>query len=158
LLALPDELAIKITSHLATTTEQPMDDLCSLWVTCSSMRRICSNPAIGRCLALDRFRCRRTWDDLVDYKGLLASLTQVSNLEACFLTRIQTIFMEKHSPWPCLDDLTHATDGGHNLAAYLVALLLYRHNDDAGDDDTMRRYIRWVEGEEVSRVAVAVDQ
>ena len=39
--------------------------------------------------------------------------------------------------------------------AYLVALLLYRHNDDAGDDDTMRRYIRWVKGEEVSWVATS---
>ena len=82
----------------------------------------------------------------------------ISSSEACFLTGIQTVFMEKHSPRPCLDDLTRAADGGHNLAAYLVALLLYRHNGDAGNDDTMRRYIRWVEGEEVSRAAAAVDQ
>ena len=40
----------------------------------------------------------RTWVDPVDYYALLASLTQVGNLEACFLTGIQTIFMEKHSP------------------------------------------------------------
>ena len=58
--------------------------------------------------------------------------------------------MEQHSPQPCLDDLAHAADGGHNLAAYLVALLLYTLNGDASDDETTRRYIRWVEGEEVS--------
>ena len=53
LLALPDELAIEITGHLAATIERPMDDLCSLWVTYSSMRGIYGNPAIGRCVALD---------------------------------------------------------------------------------------------------------
>jgi hypothetical protein len=58
--------------------------------------------------------------------------------------------MEKHNPWPCLDDLTHITDGRHNLVAYLVALLLYRYNGDAGNDNTVRQYIRQVEGEEVS--------
>jgi len=65
--------------------------------------------------------------------------------------------MENHSPPRCLDDLASAIDGGHNLVAYLVALLLYRHNGDADDDDTIRRYIRWVEGEEVSRVVVVGD-
>ena len=114
------------------------------------MHRICGDPAVGRRMALDWFRRGRTWDDPVDYEALLASLTQVGNSEACFLTRIQIVFMEQHSPRPCLNDLAHIADGGHNLAAYLVALLLYRHNGDADDDDTIRWNIRWVEGEEVS--------
>jgi hypothetical protein len=62
--------------------------------------------------------------------------------------------MEKHSPRPRLDDLAHAADGEHNLAAYMVALLLYRHNGNADDDKTARRYIRWVEGEEESQSAL----
>ena len=132
-----------------------MDDLCSLWATYSSMCHICGDPTISHRLALDRFRCGRTWDDPIDYEALLASLTQVGNPEACFLTRIQTVFKEKHSPWPCLNNFTHTADGRHNLAAYLVALFIYRHNGDAGDDDTTRRYIRRVEGEEVSWVAMA---
>jgi hypothetical protein len=37
---------------------------------------------------------------------------------------------------------------GHNLAVYLVAILLYRHNGAASDDDTTRWYMRWVEVEE----------
>jgi hypothetical protein len=94
---------------------------------------------------MDQFRHERTWDDPVDYEALLASLTQVGNLEACFLTGIQTVFMEKHSPRACLDDLACAADGGHNL----VTLLLYRHNGNAGDDDTARWYKRPVKGEEV---------
>jgi hypothetical protein len=124
----PNEVQIVIMGHLATSSEQPKDDLHSLRVTYSSMRRIYGDPIISQRLALDRFKRGWTWDDLVDYEALLASLTQVSNLEACFLTRIQIVFMEKHSPRPCLDDLTHVTDGGHNLAAYLVTLLLYRYN------------------------------
>ena len=65
--------------------------------------------------------------------------------------------MENHSPLPCLDYLTRAADGGHNMAAYLVAIFLYRHNGNVGDDDTVRRYIRQVEGEEKSW-AMVVDQ
>jgi hypothetical protein len=54
-----------------------------------------------------------------------------------------------------LHDLARTANGSHNLAAYLVALLLYRHNGATDDDDTARRYMRRVKGEEGSRVAVA---
>ena len=97
------------------------------------------------------------WDDPINYESILASLTQVGNPEACFLIGIQNIFMEKHNPWPCLDDLAHAADGGHNLVAYLVTILLYRHNGDAHDNDTVRRYMRRLEGEE-EWLAAMVDQ
>jgi len=106
LTVLPTDVQIEIAGHLAATLDQPMDDLHSIWATCLSMRWIYGDPTIGRCLALDRFRHGRTWDDLINYEALLDSLTQVSNLEACFLTGIQTVFMEKHNPRPCLDDLT----------------------------------------------------
>jgi hypothetical protein len=56
LTALPTEVQIVIVGHLATTLEQPMDDLRSLWVTCSSMRRICGDPTVGQRLALDQSR------------------------------------------------------------------------------------------------------
>jgi hypothetical protein len=73
--------------------DQPMDDLCSLWATCPSMRLIYGDPIVGQCLALDRFRRGTTKADPVDYYALLAILTQVGILEACFLTWIQTVFM-----------------------------------------------------------------
>jgi hypothetical protein len=98
IISLPIEVQIVIASHLIVTLEQPMDDLRSLWATCSSMHHIYSDLAIGWCLALDWFRRGCTWDDPVNYKALLASQTQVGNLEACFLIGIQTVFMEKHSP------------------------------------------------------------
>jgi hypothetical protein len=67
------------------------------------------------------------------------------------------VFEETHRPWPCLDDLTRAADGEHNLAAYLVTILLYRHNGNARDDNIVRRYMRQVEGEKESRAAVVGD-
>ena len=68
------------------------------------------------------------------------------------------VFEETHTSQPCLNDLAHAAVGGYNLAAYLVAILLYRHHGDACDDDTVRRYMRRVEGEEGSWAAIAADQ
>ena len=97
-MALPVVVQIEIAVHLVATSERPMDDLHSLRATCLSMRGIYGDPTVGRRLALDRFRRGRTGADPIDYYALLASLTQVGNLEACFLTRIQTVFMEKHSP------------------------------------------------------------
>ena len=97
LMVLPTEVQIVMAGHLA-VMERPMDNLHSLWVTYSSMRHIYGDPAVGRCLALDQFRCGRTWDDPIDYEALHASLTQVGNPEACFLTGIQNVFIERHSP------------------------------------------------------------
>ena len=115
-----------------------MDDLHSLRATCSSLWGIYGDPAIGQCVVVDRCRYgARSSNDLINYFALLARLTQVDNLEACLLTKIQTIFTENHSPRPCLDYLTRTADGGHNVAAYLVATLLYRRNDDANDDNAM---------------------
>ena len=158
-MALPAKVQIEIASHLAATSERPMDDLRSLRATCSSMRHICGDPAIGRHVAMNR--CRRgarSSNDRVNYFTLLARLTQVDNLEACLPTGIQTVFMENYSPRPCLDYLTYTANGEHNVAAYLVAIFLYRQNGNAGNNNTARPYIRRVEGEEESRAAVVADQ
>jgi hypothetical protein len=157
LTVLPEELVIVIAGHLAMTLERPIDDLRSLGVTCSSMCRICGDRAVNLHMSLDRVkRGTRSWNDSDNYYVLLASLTALNNPEACFLTRIPIALKENHSPRPCLDDLTCVAEDGHNVVAYVAALLLYRHNGDARDDDTARRYIRQVEEEE-SRAA-AVDQ
>ena len=86
LTALPTDMQIHIAGHLAATSDHPMDDLWSLRATYSSMCRICGDPSIGQRLALDRFRSWRTRADPINYYTLLASLTQVSNPEACNLT------------------------------------------------------------------------
>ena len=51
LIMLPTNLAIKIASQFAVTSEQPMDDVHSLQATYSSMCCICGDPAVGRRLA-----------------------------------------------------------------------------------------------------------
>ena len=115
------------------------------------MHHICGDSTVGRRVALDRCRhAARSSNDHVNYFTLLARLTQVNNLEACLVNGIQTIFMENHSPPPCLDYLTRAANGGHNVVAYFVAIFLYWHSGGASDDNTTRRYIRRVEGEEES--------
>ena len=63
--------------------------------------------------------------------------------------------MEKQSLQQSLDDLARAADGRHNLAAYLVTLLLYRNNGGAGNNDTMTQYMRRVKAKEESRAAAA---
>jgi hypothetical protein len=44
------------------------------------------------------------------------------------------------------DALRHAAEGGHDAAAYLCAILLYRDNGSATADDTAKWYMRWVAG------------
>ena len=132
------EVQIVIAIHLAVTSERPMDDLYSLRATCLSMCHICGNPTVGQHVALDQCRRGLGWDNVGNYYALLSSLTQLDNLEACFVTGIPMVFEETHMPRPCLHDLACAADGGHNLAPYLVATLLYRHSGDARDDNTVR--------------------
>uniref|UniRef100_K3YZK0 F-box domain-containing protein n=1 Tax=Setaria italica TaxID=4555 RepID=K3YZK0_SETIT len=150
LVALPTEVAIEIAGHLAATLERPMDDLHSLRETCLFMRRVCSDRAVGRRVALDRFKHAMLWNKPARYAILPTRLTQVGNPKASFLTEMRVIFGETCSPQPCLDDLTRAATGEHNVVAYLVALFLYMNNGGVGDDDTTRWYVRRVEGEEQS--------
>jgi hypothetical protein len=69
-------------------------------------------------------------------------LSGLGNPEACFLSRIKAFFIEHRG----YDDLWHAVEGGHDVAAYLYAILLYRDNGGAAVDDTAKRYMRWVSG------------
>ena len=99
LTTLPTDVQIEIAGHLAATSERPMEDLHSLWATCSSMCDIYGDPAVGHCVAVGR--CRRgarSSNDLVNYFALLARLTQVNNPEACLLTGIQIVFTETTAP------------------------------------------------------------
>ena len=75
LMVLPTDVQIDIAGHLAATSDQPMNNLHSLWVTYSSMRHIYGNLVVGRCLALHPFRRGRMEADPIDYYALLASLT-----------------------------------------------------------------------------------
>jgi hypothetical protein len=69
-------------------------------------------------------------------------LSGLGNLEACFLSGIKAFFIE-HMGY---NDLRHATEGGHDVAAYLYAISLYRDNGGVTTDDTTKGYMRRVTG------------
>ena len=63
LMVLPTDVQIEIADHLAVTLDQPMDDLLSQWVTCSSVHHIYGHPIIAQRLALDQYRRGRMGAD-----------------------------------------------------------------------------------------------
>jgi hypothetical protein len=76
------------------------------------------------------------------YKAFLAMLTSLGNPEACFFSVIKAVFMENRG----YNDLRRAAKGGHDAAAYLYAILLYRDNGGAATDDNMKWYMRKIAG------------
>jgi hypothetical protein len=69
-------------------------------------------------------------------------MTDLGNPEACFLSAIKAVFMENRG----CNDLRRAAEGGHDAAAYLYAIFLYRYNGGAAANDTARRYMRRIAG------------
>jgi hypothetical protein len=143
LLDLPQELCIEIVARVDATLERPLADLRSLRGTCSTMRRMYVHNNIGRCLSIDGIREEISWVwDTTAYKAFLAMLTDLGNPEACFLSGIKVVFMENRG----CNDLQRATEGGHDAAACLYSILLYRDNGGATADDTAKQYMRRVAG------------
>jgi hypothetical protein len=64
----------------------------------------------------------------------------LENPEACFLSGIKVFFIEHRG----YNDLWRAAEGGHDAAAYLYAISLYRVNGGAAADDTAKGYMRRV--------------
>jgi hypothetical protein len=69
-------------------------------------------------------------------------LTDLGNPGACFVSGVKIVFMENRES----NDLRHVTKCGHDAAAYLSAILLYRDNGGAATYDTAKRYMRRVIG------------
>jgi hypothetical protein len=74
-------------------------------------------------------------------------LSGLRNPEACFLFGIKAFFIE-HKGY---NDLRRVAEGGHDVAAYLYAILLYRDNGGAAADDTAKGYMRRVAGGSIRR-------
>ena len=71
----------------------------------------------------------------------------MGNLEACFLAGLHPIFVEAHrSLTPPIEWLQHSAKASHKLGMYVYALMLYRFNTGAGNDDIARRLLRKLEG------------
>jgi hypothetical protein len=121
LLDLPQDLHIEIAACVGATSERPLVDLRSLRGTCSTMRRVCGHSDVSRRSSIEGIRDEISWLwDPTAYKAFLAMLTDLGNPEACFSSRIKAVFMENRG----CNDLRHAAEGGHDVAAYLYAILL----------------------------------
>jgi hypothetical protein len=66
------------------------------------------------------------------------------------------LFRENYISRSTIATLEEAAQAGHNVVAYVAAMVLYMANGSVGDDDTARRYIRQVEGEEASVAATSM--
>jgi TPR repeat protein len=107
------------------------------------MRRVCGHSNIGRRLSIEGIRDEISWVwNPTAYKAFLAMLSGLGNPEACFLSGIKAFFIEHRA----YNDLRRAAEGGHDAAAYLYAILLYRNNGGAAADDTAKWYMRLVVG------------
>jgi hypothetical protein len=107
------------------------------------MRRVCGHGDVGRRLSIEGIQDEIAWVwNPTTYKAFLAMLSGLGNPEACFLSGIKAFFIE-HMGY---NDLWHAAEGGHNAAAYLYAILLYRDNGGATADDTVKGCMRRVAG------------
>jgi hypothetical protein len=107
------------------------------------MLRVCGHGDIGRRLPIEGIRDAISWVwNPTAYKAFPAMLSGLENPEACFLSRIKAFFI-KHKGY---NDLRRVTEGGHDAAAYLYTILIYRDNGSATADDTAKGYMRRVAG------------
>jgi hypothetical protein len=103
------------------------------------MRRVCNNAAVGRRVALERFVIELQWNNRKGYNALLDCLTRIRNPDACFLSGTDILFEENYGSRSPIAKLEDANQVGHNVAAYVADMVLYRANGGAGDDDIVRR-------------------
>jgi hypothetical protein len=61
LLGLPQDLRIEIATCVGVTAERPLDNLCGLCGTCSTMRRVCGHGDVGRRLSIEGIRDEISW-------------------------------------------------------------------------------------------------
>jgi hypothetical protein len=89
------------------------------------MRRVCCHGDVSRHLSIKVIRDEISWvQNPTAYKAFLAMLSGLGNPEGCFLLEIKAFFIEHRG----YNDLRRAAEGGHDAAAYLYAILLYRDN------------------------------
>ncbi|RLN43452.1 hypothetical protein C2845_PM01G41130 [Panicum miliaceum] len=138
---------IEIASRVAAQSEDAIVDLGNLHTTCKAMCAVCGATEVGQRLALRRVLRRRFYLGLEYRATLITRLAAVGNPEACFCSGMCLVFGEQRDAiMPFLDPLRCAAEAGHKEAIYVLALLLYRPNSGAGDDDEAQWLLHMVEG------------
>jgi hypothetical protein len=69
---------------------------------------------------------------------------------------VTILFGENCSSRSSITKLEESDQFGHNVAAYVAAMVLYMANGSTSDDDTVRWYIKHVKGEEELVVATSM--
>jgi TPR repeat protein len=96
---------------------------------------------VGQRLSIEGIQDEISWVwNPTAYKAFLAMISGLGNPEACFLSGIKAFFIEHRG----YNNLQRAAKGGHDAAAYLCAIFLYRDNGGAAADDTAKGYMRRV--------------
>uniref|UniRef100_K4AKT7 F-box domain-containing protein n=1 Tax=Setaria italica TaxID=4555 RepID=K4AKT7_SETIT len=140
---LPMEVLIIIASDVAVTSYKPMEDLGNLRAFCRVMEFACGDPSVGQHVAMLRIYMEGfKWLNPDRYYNLLALMVGVANPQACTLKGIADFFTGTN---PSLNEVSCAAAGGHNVGAYLYALMLYMNNAGAADDDIAKMYIHRLE-------------
>jgi hypothetical protein len=107
------------------------------------MRRVCGHGDVSRRLSIEGIRDEISWVwNPTAYKAFFAMLSGLGNPKACFLSGFKAFFIEHRG----YNDLRRAPEGGHDAAAYLYTILLYRDNGGVAADDTAKGYLRRVAG------------
>jgi hypothetical protein len=133
---------------------RPIEDLRSLRATCHFMRRVCSDPEVGRLISVERFYKLYRYVVPDGYLTLLPRLAQVGNFEACFIVgMIAVLRYPLLRPLSVIDEnLERAARGRHKATAYVAAILLYIANGGTDIDNTARQYMRQAVGDEPVKV------
>ncbi|CAN6221662.1 unnamed protein product [Urochloa humidicola] len=137
-----------------------MQDLRSLRRSCKWMCHVCKSKHVAKSIPVQHALERELYavaDYGRDYRNnLIGKLAKAGNEEACFHDGVRIIFDVYRSKlvYP-IDNLKSATHKGHNLAAYMLAVCLYRRNGSAVDDEKAKELIRKLEGEDGPGAAVA---
>jgi len=142
--ALPHDMAVEVAGRVAATSPRPVHDLQSLRASCRAMRAACGDRAVGRRVALEREAAAMLWSDAERYLAVVGSLSATGNPEACFLAGVALVFAHRRARPRGAELLGQAAAAGHKVAAYVLALVLYKAGDASG---AATRHIRQVEGE-----------
>ncbi|CAN6372762.1 unnamed protein product [Urochloa humidicola] len=147
------DLTITVAGLLAASSPDPMQDLRSLWRSCKWMWQVCKSRHVVKSIPVQHVQEHELYavaDYGRDYRNnLIGKLAKAGNVEACFRGGVRVVFDVYRSElvYP-LDNLKSAAHKGHNLAAYMLAVCLYRSNGSAVDDEKAKELIRKLEGED----------
>lgn len=142
-LGLPDEVLTEIASRAVETAADPMWVLNSMRVIHSDLRdRVCRFPIVGRRIPLESaLPCL----DIPLRDDLIARTLAVENPDARFISAARVVF-HSGSLFPPVQGLEALVREGHELAVFVLAMVLFRGNGGLVDDRRAMEFLHRVDG------------